>query len=502
MKWLSLEIWRFFVKQLIEIVYQYGVQNWSERNKSAFEELFGAVGGRYPEKAKRSVTLRAPGFRGNEGVPFAAYIHPSNPDSGAYGGMSFVLFPIEDGPCLIAMVVGTQGLSPDEEVLSRPGHARKVAAICAWLNKKYGQGNMLAWAKHDPVRTDLDTPSNIKQLFPVYQSIFERYGRVLYGIFVPNDNREATTAALKAFLDLTFEERGQFPLKAITHEADQIRAAYFSHLMPNISEGAVESLLQKRRFVVLEGPPGTGKTRMALRILNNAYKGNGRSIQFHPNMTYESFIGGLAPLQASDGLGFRFAPQKGFLMRAVEEALKNPQRPFLLHIDEINRSDLSKVLGEAIFLLEPESEEKREINLAHDFGQPFGRQLSLPNNLHILGTMNSADRSIAIVDVAVRRRFAFVKLWPQLSVIQEQDNLLMEEAFIKLLSIFVEHAGDDAISLVPGHSYFLEKDEANTPIQLKVNLLPLLEEYLAQGYVSGFSDSVQAYSQWIESLQT
>ena len=134
----------------------------------------------------------------------------------------------------------------------------------------------------------------------------------------------------------------------------------------------------------------------------------GQTIQFHPNTTYENFVGGLAPLQESgnenDGLGFRFAPKTGFLIEAAAEAIQNPSRDYLLHIDEINRADLGKILGEAIYLFEPDPESPREISLAYDFGEPYFRKLQLPNNLHVLGTMNSADRSIAILDVAVRRR--------------------------------------------------------------------------------------------------
>jgi 5-methylcytosine-specific restriction protein B len=106
-------------------------------------------------------------------------------------------------------------------------------------------------------------------------------------------------------------------------------------------------------------------------------------------------------------------------MQAAREARAQPGNSFLLHIDEINRADLSKVLGEAIFLLEAGEIAPRSLQLPYDFGPPFGRQFEVPINLHILGTMNSADRSIAIVDVAVRRRFAFVKLWPQLRVIKD-----------------------------------------------------------------------------------
>ena len=486
------------MNQLIEIIHlQDQFSSWSKSTENAFEELFGASSGRYPTRSKTVISLRNPEFRGSAGVPFAALIHPSNSDTGAYGGMSFVIFPVPDAPCLIGMVVGTQGLSPDEEVLGRPGHARKVAAICAWLNNKYGQGKMLAWAKQDPVRIDTDIPKNVRSQFSLYSSVFERYGKVIYGFFAPDENRVATEDALKAFLDLMFEERGQYPLKSSIDNAEHLRAQYFAHLMPDLSENDIVTLLHNQRFVVVQGPPGTGKTEMARHILKDRYLKNGMTIQFHPNITYENFVGGLAPVQTTSDLGLNFAPQKGYLMQVAEIALLNPEQPFLLHIDEINRADLSKVLGEAIFLLEAKAQEERVINLSYNFGEPFGNRLRLPNNLHILGTMNSSDRSIAIVDIAVRRRFAFVKLWPQMKVVKTYGSPLMQQAFIELVSIFVEHASDDAFDLMPGHSYFLEADETIAAAHLQVNLIPLLEEYLAQGYVASFSDQIRAYLQWI-----
>lgn len=198
-------------------------------------------------------------------------------------------------------------------------------------------------------------------------------------------------------------------------------------------------------------------------------------------------------------LGFRFAPKKGHLIAAAEEA-KRDSKPYLLHIDEINRADLSKVLGEAIFLLEPDDPKPREITLSYDFGDPFKNELHLPENLHIIGTMNSADRSLAVVDVAVRRRFAFKKMWPQMSVVREVGCELMQRAFRDLVSIFIEHANDDSFDLMPGHSYFLEKDEGAARRRLKVTLAPLIEEYLAQGYVASFAEPLRSYLQWVDSL--
>jgi 5-methylcytosine-specific restriction protein B len=305
-------------------------------------------------------------------------------------------------------------------------------------------------------------------------------------------------------LDIMFQERGHAQLKEFQDDALAIQSSWFAHLMPLTTRDDVVALLKTRRYAVIQGPPGTGKTRMARQMLVEDYGGVGETIQFHPNTTYENFVGGLAPVHENhDGngsLGFRFAPKPGFLMEAAARAVENPTQNYLLHVDEINRADLGKILGEAIYLFEPDPESRREISLAYDFGKPFFRKLHLPDNLHVLGTMNSADRSIAILDVAVRRRFAFLSLWPSSTVVEEHGCELSKKAFQELVTIFIEHAPDDALALVPGHSYFLGRDEGRARTNLKTSLLPLLTEYLAQGYVSGFAEPIRAYQQWLASL--
>lgn len=485
---------------LLEIVHSLTQDSWSERNRTAFDALFGSPEGRYPRPAAKAVTLRAPEMSGDAGVPFAAFIHPSNPTSGAYSGLSFVIFPVADAPCLVGLVVGTNGLTPDEAILGRPGHARKAQAICSWLNRQYGNGSFVAWAKQDPTRTDLSVPDSVKQAWAAYKAVFDRYGKELYALYSPTSNRAGTDVAVTAFLDLLFEERGHRPIASFKASYESIRGAWFDHLMPTVERSQVADLLTNRRYVIVQGPPGTGKTRMATELLAEEYAGRGRSIQFHPNTTYENFIGGLAPASAGGELGFRFTPTPGFLMEVAAQALADPKHNYLLHVDEINRADLGKILGEAIFLLEVDAGSDRKIELPYDFGEPFRRTFSLPKNLHILGTMNSADRSIAIVDVAVRRRFAFVSLWPRMSVVEKCGCATMQQAFKDLVSIFVEHATDDAFPLVPGHSYFLETDEVRAKQSLRVNLGPLLEEYLAQGYVGGFAEPIRGYLQWVRSL--
>ncbi len=222
-------------------------KEWPEKFRAGFEELFGAASGRYPDAARRVVTLRAPApAEANEGfVPFAALIHPSNPNSGSYGGTSMAIFPGNDAECLITFVVGTNGLAPDEQILGRPGHARKVSALCAWLNKKHGK--LVAWAKHDPTRLDQRVPSEVAAQFEPYSGAISRYGHVLYAIYAPSFSRDETLEALTAFLDLLFDERGFRPLSRWESHAADIRAKWFRHLMPETSKEEVADLLEARR---------------------------------------------------------------------------------------------------------------------------------------------------------------------------------------------------------------------------------------------------------------
>jgi 5-methylcytosine-specific restriction protein B len=114
--------------------------------------------------------------------------------------------------------------------------------------------------------------------------------------------------------------------------------------------------------------------------------------------------------------------------------------------------------------------------------------------------MNTADRSIAILDVAIRRRFAFLNMWPQADVVQNKGNEMTQEAYQKLLSIFINYASEDAFDLMPGHSYFIAHEDVDAATQMQTNLIPLLKEYLAQGYVANFADAIHAYIQEIEQL--
>ena len=169
-------------------------------------------------------------------------------------------------------------------------------------------------------------------------------------------------------------------------------------IFPQIEAPAVLALLRDRRFIILEGPPGTGKTRMAYQLAERI--GSSTRVQFHPARTYEDFVVGLYPKPVSGGLAFEVKP--GDLLRANQRAA---QGPHLLFVDEVNRADLGKVLGEAIVLFEPG--EARTIELPHH-PEGWPQNFALSPNLMVLGTRNTADRTISRMDLAIRRRFAFV----------------------------------------------------------------------------------------------
>ncbi|MCA9843377.1 MAG: AAA family ATPase [Dehalococcoidia bacterium] len=486
------------MEQLVDLLYRPHDETWHGDAELAFEALFGG-GNRYPETAlKREVQIRAPRLD-SDGAPFAALINHAAPNAGAYGGMSFVVFPSVSGSTCFGLVVGTQGLSPDEDVLTRPGHARRTQAIARWLNREFGHGDLVAWAKQDPVRIDQPLPGSVASwLGESLAATSKKYGDVMYAMSLVTPDRVLTTIALKAMLDVFMAGHGVATLKPERKEAAEIEASYMAHLMPDLTGSELASMLATRRFVVVEGPPGTGKTRMAIDLIDNHYVGNGTSIQFHPNTTYEAFIGGLSPQSAHGPTGLSFYPKPGALLTAIAAARATPERPYLLHIDEINRADLAKVLGEAIYLFEPKADAARSITLEHQFLGADGQVVEMPENLHVLGTMNSADRSVAILDLAIRRRFAFVSLWPQKTVVNELACDLMKDAFDRLLNIFVDHASGEAMSLMPGHSYFLEQDTDRAKLALQTELQPLLTEYLAQGYVAGFAGEIAGYLQWID----
>lgn len=418
----------------------------------------------------------------SEHVAFAGFIHPESPSSGPYGGTSLVWFPSENGS-LIDFGIGTRGLSPDEGILTRPGHRRRVES----LRRLLVSDGVNSWARQDPATIGVPVPSLITDTLPAWKSVFQRYSNELYCLAeVPQNNPVLARKVVQAFMDLYAYERGWEPLKAAKGEFDEYISALHASWLVSPSQDQIASLLKARKFVILEGPPGTGKSRMAGKILTESFANRGVITQFHPSTTYEDFVVGLSPDIANESL--RFTSRAGHLMEASKLAETSNA---LLFIDEINRADLGRVLGEAIYLFEPGKDgESRSVRLPHKIDGV--ESFSLPDNLHVLATMNTADRSVARMDLAIRRRFAFVTLMPDRTAVVSLSTPLGLSLFDQLCSVFLEFAQDDALVLMPGHSYFIADSDETLKNRLRHELIPLIDEYLREGYLGPASASLYA----------
>jgi 5-methylcytosine-specific restriction protein B len=264
-----------------------------------------------------------------------------------------------------------------------------------------------------------------------------------------------------------------------------------------VVEDDVLALLRERRYVVLEGPPGTGKTRLAFRLADRV--GSSTRVQFHPARTYEDFVVGLFPRPTAEGLAFDVRP--GELLLANREAR---EREHVLLIDEINRADLGRVLGEAVALLEP-GEPDRRVRLPFE-APGHGGELQLSPRLFLLATRNTADRTIARMDLAIRRRFAFVEVWPDLRPVEREGCELARELFGATVHTFAEYADDEVLRLVPGHAYFLDprpdleeaQREARVARRLELELVPLLRDYLDERLCGAASEPVAGLADRVE----
>lgn len=246
---------------------------------------------------------------------------------------------------------------------------------------------------------------------------------------------------------------------------------------------------------ILYGAPGTGKTyataEYAMAIIERRkvdlaqktpaerlelmkkYKEaiqNGRITftTFHQSYGYEDFIQGLRP-DTQNG-GFNFVPVDGVFKRIADEAIKHGDKDYVIIIDEINRANISKVFGELITLIE---EDKRwgEIN-ALSVTLPSGQIFAVPNNLFIVGTMNSADKSISLIDAALRRRFAFMEVVPNAGIV---ENPVLKTVLERLNEeLFKELESTD---LLVGHAYFMGKEEKDLCSIMNQSIIPLLYEY-------------------------
>lgn len=274
-----------------------------------------------------------------------------------------------------------------------------------------------------------------------------------------------------------------------------------AHVVPDAHE--VRSTLP--RNLILQGPPGTGKTHLSRQLAHWLIKGGAnqhpiptidaaikqiksrgtdkdqvnavldvskqfKMVQFHPATSYEDFVRGIRAKTKENSVTYEV--EHGHLSEMCEEAAANPTKNYVLLIDEINRANLPAVLGECIFALEYRGQ---AVDTAYEI--EGSKKLTIPENLWIIGTMNTADRSVGHLDYAIRRRFLFVDCLGDASKIADQNAKAKFEAINDIIKEYRSEEFEEK-DIQIGHTYFMEADWGT---RLQYQVKPILEEYLRDG---------------------
>lgn len=267
--------------------------------------------------------------------------------------------------------------------------------------------------------------------------------------------------------------------------------AYDGHeglfMTPEAFHSMVQALREKKNLL-LQGAPGVGKTfvarRVAYALLGSEDPSRVEMVQFHQSYTYEDFVQGFRPVEQGG-----FTLRKGMFVEFCERAQRD-SRPHVFIIDEINRGNLSKILGELMMLIEPD---KRGEAYGLPLGYSPGTKFFVPENVHLLGLMNTADRSLAMVDYALRRRFRFKTLEPQFGSAAFRDHLRARGAepglidtIVKAMTGLNRKIAEDGRNLGAGyrigHSFFCPLDGQQPDDEwyrqvIDGEIVPLLQEY-------------------------
>ena len=419
----------------------------------------------------------------NKGGAFCAIIRPEEEKSGVYADLSLVLFvngPDDWSNVLVCLGVGTCGFRFDQELAAQTGVKRMFAGLITSAD----------FIKHSFLDLESSVPSSYRKTLPsdYLKRTVQKYSKYILAARLLSLSPET----LKELCDViaawiaAYSRLREFPSNK--QQLDAVNSAYTKVAMSSSMDASAEikeltSLLENRRFLVLQGAPGTGKTRMS-KLLAKKLDAEVFFTQFHAGTSYSEFIYGIRPSVESNTISYEGV--EGPLVQAIMAA-QQTSKPVVLIVDEINRANLSSVLGPIFYLFErdmdssgPSIEITPELSLK-----------ALPPNFYFIATMNTADRSLAVVDFALRRRFAWYTMRPHKPEKSKQvkDNaypiggntFFFESLFDEMDAIFCRYASDEELALQPGQAYFIAHDSGDMQQRLRYKLQPLIQEYLAEG---------------------
>lgn len=406
---------------------------------------------------------------------YFGFIHSEEEASGPFHDFSFTIFPSEnDKPWLICLGVGSSGFKNDYELATFPGLRRLFSRLT----------NDRGFCKSDfsDIETSLPKSITANSDLQHLKNTIKTYTKVLPACQIVDnpesiEGKKVIAAFIAGYAKLRDWPTNKSHRKAIS---DALEPFIKDELIDDSVE--IKKLIEDRKYVVLQGPPGTGKTRMAKKVANEI---GARTFftQFHAETTFSDFIYGIRPDIKNKELSYK--ETLGIFTQSLKYALNNVNEKVILIVDEINRANLSNVLGPVFYLFEHKMEASNiQIEITPEF-----KITKLPENFYVIATMNTADRSLAVVDFALRRRFAWYSLKPK----PIKAKSFFKEDFARIQEIFDWYASSSELSLQPGQGYFIADTNEEMENRIKYEIFPLVREYLQEGLLKNAKEEFNNY---------
>jgi len=402
-------------------------------------------------------------------------IHPEEEASGPFHDFSLTIFPNDTGkPWLVCLGVGSSGFKNDYELATYPGLRRLFSKLVD--NQGFYKSDF------SDIETSLPKSISGNDKLQHIKNTIKTYTKVLPVCQIVNEpesdeGKEIIAAFVAGYAKLREWPSNKEHRNAITNALNKFVKP---SEIDNVEE--IERLLKERKYIVLQGPPGTGKTRTAKEVSERL---NAKTFftQFHAETSYSDFIYGIRPDIENKELSY--IESLGSFTKALIYAMENKSEKVILIIDEINRANLSNVLGPIFYLFEHKMDKSNvELEIS-----PSLKINKLPDNLNVIATMNTADRSLAVVDFALRRRFAWYTLKPKAI----NSKYFYQEDFNRIQEIFEWFASSEELSLQPGQGYFIADSDNEMLNRIKYELFPLIKEYLQEGLLRNAKEEFNNY---------